>query len=217
MPHPTLGEEVIAAVVRAKGNPVSANALTASLRESLAPYKIPRQIRFVETVPVGANGKVQRRTLAASLGLVTESGMARPCRIDPEINTEQEPTPLEAELQAVWAATLGLDHVGLNDNFFLLGGDSLQAVELFCRIEETLNRRLPRSALLEGDTVAAMARQIEAAKPFGHLVPIQAKGDRHPFFCVHNVGGDVLCYRLLSDYLGDAQPFYGLQKRPPRQ
>ncbi|MQA67497.1 MAG: alpha/beta fold hydrolase, partial [Alphaproteobacteria bacterium] len=108
---------------------------------------------------------------------------------------------------------LGLDRVGLNEDFFILGGDSLQAVDLFLRIEKEIGRRLPRSVLFEAGTVAKMAERIEDFVPSSCVVPIQTKGDRPPFFCVHDGNGQVLNYRELSRFVGDKQPFYGIQCR----
>ncbi|HSR55686.1 MAG TPA: thioesterase domain-containing protein, partial [Alphaproteobacteria bacterium] len=96
-------------------------------------------------------------------------------------------------------------------DFFLLGGDSLQAVDLFLRIEKDVGRRLPRSVLFEAGTVAKMARRIETSVPSSCVVPIQAKGERVPFFCVHDRSGEVLNFRRLAHFLGEDQPFYGIQ------
>ena len=61
----------------------------------------------------------------------------------------------------MWCRALRLPHVGLDDNFFLLGGDSLQAVEMFHEIEKKLGQVLPRAALFEAGTVTEMARVLE--------------------------------------------------------
>ena len=118
---------------------------------------------------------------------------------------------IEARLAALWADALGLDHVGLDEDFFLLGGDSLQAVELFLRVEKAFGQRLPRSVLFEAGTVSAMARHIEAAVPSSCIVAVQAAGSRPPFFCVHGGTGEVLNFRDLAKHLGSDQPFYAIQ------
>jgi thioesterase domain-containing protein/acyl carrier protein len=122
---------------------------------------------------------------------------------------------LEAQLQELWAETLRLDAVGLDDDFFLLGGDSLQAVELFLTIEAELGQRLPRAILFEAGTVAAMARRIAAYSGSHCLVPISPKGDatsgRPPFFCIHGSDGNAVYFRDLARHLGPSQPFYALQ------
>jgi len=206
--HATLGQEVAAAVVPAKGADFTDETLTRFLRGRLASFKVPRKFVIVDEIPKSVTGKIQRRHLAEAFGLVTDSAVARPERA-----ADRPATPLEATLQRLWAEALRLDSVGLHENFFMLGGDSLQAVELFLDIEEELGRRLPRSVLFEAGTVAGMAKRIEGAVPSPCLVSIQPKGDRPPFFCVHDANGQVLNYRDLAQLLGESQPFYGIQCR----
>ncbi len=205
VPHPTLGEEVAAAVVLDDRASVDEASLLGFLRESLAEYKVPRHLALVEDIPKGPTGKIQRHELASALGMIREPGAAT-------ISDEDRPaTALEAKLQALWASALGVEHVGLHDDFFLLGGDSLQAVELFLRIEKTLGRSLPRSVLFEAGTVAEMAQCVELSSPTRCLVPIRATGGRPIFFCVHGISGQVLNFRALAQHLGEDQPFYGIQ------
>jgi acyl-CoA synthetase (AMP-forming)/AMP-acid ligase II/thioesterase domain-containing protein/acyl carrier protein len=208
VPHATLGQEVAAAVVPAIGADFTDEILARYLRGKLAPFKVPRRFIIVDEIPKGPTGKIPRRSLAEAFDLVTATSLARPEPAD-----DRPATPLEADLQRLWAEALGLDHVGLHDDFFMLGGDSLQAVELFLRIEQVLGRRLPRSVLFEAGTVAGMAQRIEELTPSPCLVPIQPKGDRPPFFCVHDGNGHVLNYRDLARFVGEAQPFYGIQCR----
>jgi acyl-CoA synthetase (AMP-forming)/AMP-acid ligase II/thioesterase domain-containing protein/acyl carrier protein len=208
VPHATLGQEVAAAVVPAQGAEFTDETLTRFLRGRLAPFKVPRRFVIVDEIPKGATGKVQRRNLAEAFGLVMDSSRARPVTVD-----NRPATALESKLQCLWAEVLGLQGIGLNDDFFMLGGDSLQAVELFLRIERELGRRLPRSVLFEDGTVAKMARRIEDVVPSPCVVPIQPHGDRPPLFCIHDGNGHVLNYRELSRFLGPEQPFYGIQCR----
>jgi acyl-CoA synthetase (AMP-forming)/AMP-acid ligase II/thioesterase domain-containing protein/acyl carrier protein len=208
VPHATLGEEVAAAVVPAKGAALTDETLTHFLRGKLAPFKVPRHFVIVDKIPKGATGKIARKDLARALGLVTESAAARPARADDRLAT-----PLEAQLQGLWADVLGLRRVGLHEDFFMLGGDSLQAVDLFLRVEKEIGRRLPRSVLFEAGTVAKMAERIEHVVPSPCIVSIQPKGQRPPFFCVHDGNGQVLNYRELARLIGDEQPFYGIQCR----
>jgi thioesterase domain-containing protein/acyl carrier protein len=207
--HPTLGEEIVAAVVLKRGAVLSEETLSRFLRARLAPFKVPRRVLFVSEIPRGPTGKVQRHTLAAAFGL---SGETKPPGVTQSVDN-RSPTPLEAKLQALWAKSVGLEAVGLHDNFFMLGGDSLQAVDLFLKIENEIGRRLPRAILFETGTVAEMANHIEADAPSRCLVPIQPKGDRPPFFCVHDQNGHVLNFRDLARHVGTAQPFYGIQAR----
>jgi thioesterase domain-containing protein/acyl carrier protein len=203
VPHPTLGEDVAAAVVLKPGSTLDVKTLSAALREMLGETKLPRRILFVDEIPKGATGKIQRNRLAAAFGLdgpAPQSGKGGVAA-----------TPTERTLLHIWADTLKLPTVPVDENFFSLGGDSLLAVELFLRIEETMGRRLPRAALFEASTVAEMARYIDAAWPARCLVPIQPGGERPPLFCVHDIFGHVLNFRALAAHLGPEQPVYGLQ------
>ncbi|MDH3700373.1 MAG: non-ribosomal peptide synthetase [Alphaproteobacteria bacterium] len=207
VPHSTLGEEIAAAVVLEPGVALAEETLSRFLRGRLATFKVPRRLLFVDEIPKGPTGKVQRYKLAAAFDLVRSAGPDQ-CRDSLE---SQAPTALESKLQDLWAQSLDVKTVGLHDNFFLLGGDSLQAIDLFMLIEEALGHRLPRAILFEAGTVAEMAKRIEADLPSQCLVPIQPEGERPPFFCIHDQNGHVLNFRDLARYLGPAQPFYGIQ------
>ena len=189
VPHPTLGEDVAAAVVLKPKATLREEALSRFLLERLAAFKVPRRLLFVEDIPKGPTGKVQRHILAAAFGLADA-----PARRDAADSAEdRQPTPLEKTLQALWARSLGLQTIGLRENFFQAGGDSLKAVELFLEIEKRLGRRLPRAILFEAGTVSEMARYIsDADEPSPCLVPIQPEGNLPPFFCVHDQDGHVL-------------------------
>ena len=121
---------------------------------------------------------------------------------------------LELELVRVWEEVLGREEVGVRDNFFDLGGHSLLAVRLAAAVRRRLGRELPLALFFQGPTVeevAAALRSDEAAPRPSLLVPLQTAGDSTPFFCVHPLAGNALCYRDLARHLGIDQPFYGLQ------
>ncbi len=179
VPHPTLGEEIAAAVVLAPGAVVREETLSEFLRGRLASFKVPRRLLFVDEIPKGPTGKVQRHKLTEAFHLdVSATAAPQPTGTQAEPQTGQHtPSALERRLQALWAESLGIDAVGLHDNFFMLGGDSLQAIDLFLNIEQTLGHRLPRAILFEAGTVAEMAKRIEAGAPSQCLVPIQPEGD----------------------------------------
>lgn len=207
LPHVTLGQDVAAAVVPAKGAALTDEVLNDHLRGRITDFKLPRRYVFVDEIPKGPTGKFERRKLASVFGLIREAPKA-----DALVGVaEQRATPLEAKLRRLWAETLGLESVGLDVDFFTLGGDSLQAVDLFLRIEQELDRKLPRSVLFEAETVAKMAHHIDGSIPPHCVVSIQEGGNRPPFFCIHDGNGQVLNYRDLARHVGDAQPFYGIQ------
>lgn len=191
-------EPGIAAYIVANGAPGSnAAAVRKALAADFPPYMVPQHVVFLEELPLDANGKIARKDLPP-----------------PAFSTEPAEPPsgaLETALAPCWCAALGRDTIGRHEDFFDLGGDSLQAIDLFLSVEKTLGRRLPRSVLLEAGTIAEMAARIASLAPTPCLVPLQSEGHRPALFCVHDVNGEVLNFRALAQCLGTAQPFYGIQ------
>lgn len=210
VPHATLGEDVAAAVVATKGETPAVQTLKKFLAEHLTSYKIPRHIVFVDALPQTANGKIQRHHLSRNFELDSIADVEYQTA-PPDDKSDRRASALELKLQEIWTTTLGRESVGLHDDYFSLGGDSLQAVEMFLRVEEALDRRLPRSILVEASTVAEMAKHIEDAPALSCVAPIQPKGGRAPFFCVHDIEGDIFSLRSLAQHLGEARPFYGIR------
>ena len=131
---------------------------------------------------------------------------------------------LERQITEIWEELLEIQSISIRDDFFELDGDSLQAVDLFAQIERQFGKKLPISTLFQAGTVEALAQIIAqgedlALKPdkseasWSSLVEIQPNGTKPPLFCIHALGGGVLCYRELAMYLGTEQPVYGLQPR----
>jgi phthiocerol/phenolphthiocerol synthesis type-I polyketide synthase E len=117
-------------------------------------------------------------------------------------------------LAHIWQELLGVKSIGLDENYFDLGGDSPLAVQLFAQIDKEFKIRLPLATLFEAPTIEELARVLQRETSTSHwspVVPIQPTGSRPPFFCVHGAGGNVLIYRDLSRHLGPDQPFFGLQ------
>jgi acyl carrier protein len=104
----------------------------------------------------------------------------------------------ERKLQKIWESVLGIAPVGLNHNYFELGGTSVLAVRLFAQIAREFQRKLPLSVLFEAPTIAQLAavlRQDRDQARWSPLVTIQPGGSRPPLFCIHGGGGNVLIYR----------------------
>jgi thioesterase domain-containing protein/acyl carrier protein len=205
IPHPTLGEEVAVAVVKDPGSTLTERDLTNLLVDKLAAFKLPRCIFFVEEIPKSDAGKVQRYRLAEALGVGIDK------RPDQARKLYRIPSRTERRLRLLWRLTLQNFQIGLDDNFFLLGGDSLLAGELILSIEREFNCRLPAATLFKAGTVAEMAVLLGDLEPQGAMVPIQTKGNRTPFFCVHPRLGGVIFLYPLSKYLDADQSLYGLQ------
>jgi len=176
------------------------------LRQKLPEYMVPSSFVMLDSLPLTASGKLNRRALPAPF----DSDRA-------DVILAAPVTPLQKSLAAIWADVLEVKAIGINDNFFGLGGHSLLAVRLFAQIEKKLGQRLPLVTLFQAPTVAQLAAilQKKTAPSWSSLVAINsvAQSTRLPFFCVHAVGGNVLEYYDLARRLGTDQPFYGLQSR----
>ena len=172
------------------------------LRERLPEYMVPQAFVPLPKLPLTPNGKVDRRALQA---------------VEIEVESLIEPRDVvELQLAHIWEEVLDVKHVGVRDDFFSLGGHSLLAVRLMARIQANFGQHLPLASLFQGPTVeklASLLREQAHEQEAPALVNIQPRGDGLPFFCVHPVGGNVLCYQALSNYLGFERPFYGLQAR----
>lgn len=125
----------------------------------------------------------------------------------------------ETKLAEVWARCLGLESVGVNDDFFALGGDSLFAVQLAHQLRTALRIELPAHLVLENPTIAALSSRLgqpPAAQDNAslHLVRLSSEPtSARPLFLVHPVGGHVYFYLPLAHGLVGAAPVYGLQAR----
>ena len=129
VPHATLGEDVAAAVVLRPNADATPKDIRQFAAGRLADFKVPRQVLIVGQLPKGSTGKVQRIGLAEKLGL---GGAASRTFAAPR-------TPLETILAGIWADVLRLDQVGIHDDFFALGGDSLLAAHVLTSIHDAMH------------------------------------------------------------------------------
>jgi oxalate---CoA ligase len=210
MPHAMLGEEVAAAVVLQSGAQAPESALQDFVAQTLAPFKVPRRIVFLEELPKGPTGKIQRLGLAERLGL-PDAGAQAVGHADPR-------TTFERSLAEVWANVLGVPSVGLHDDFFSLGGDSILGAEAVARIRElTGEEQLPLVSIVRAPTVAGMTRElygdISALQQWGpvELRP-RARGGA-PFFFVHGGDGEVLNFVALARAIGAERNVWGIRAR----
>jgi acyl transferase domain-containing protein/thioesterase domain-containing protein len=140
------------------------------------------------------------------------------------VPTPREPSregQVESILAEWWRELLGVEQVGLDDDFFELGGQSLIVVRLFSKIKKTYGINFGLSTLFEAHTVRKLAQLIREASTEtprepssgGALVAIQVRGTRPPLYAISGIGGNVIQYRSMAFYLGEDQPVYGLLPR----
>lgn len=153
-PHTHLGEEVAAAVVLCEDATVSEQSLKEFAAKKLADFKIPRVVLFLDDIPKGPTGKRQRIGLAEKLGLTTSDPAAdRTIYIAPQ-------TPVEKTLANIWEEVLGIEPIGLQDNFFQLGGDSILSAQIINRVRAELQAELSFLIFFQQPTLANMAISI---------------------------------------------------------
>jgi thioesterase domain-containing protein len=163
---------------------------------------VPAAIVALGEMPLTSNGKLDRKALPAP------AASASALSVQPR-------DAAELTLARVWAGVLGVERVGVRDDFFALGGHSLLAVRLMARVEQALGHALPLASLFAAPTVERQAALLREAggdrAAWGPVVTIQPDGAGAPLFFVHGGGGSVLAYAELARALGTDRPFHGLQ------
>jgi amino acid adenylation domain-containing protein len=182
----------------------SAEDLKDFLKLSLPEYMVPAQIVFMDSFPLTQSGKIDRRALPAPThGNISAAHEFVPPR-----------TETEKKVAAMWAELLNVEQIGIHDDFFDLGGDSLMAIRALSRIREEFDVDLPLATLLQAPTVAqlgALLHKGDFIPSWSLLVPVRAGGTKPPFFLMHALGGNVLDYRRLVNHLESDQPVYAFQ------
>jgi amino acid adenylation domain-containing protein len=199
------GDRLAAYVVSRPGAGLTVTGMKRFLSPRLPDYMVPASMRVLDAIPLTANGKVDRAALPP------------PDRADFEL-ADLPAAPREAReavMVRVWQEVLNVRPVGVRDDFFALGGDSLLALRLLAAVEREFGTRLSPATLVPAGTVEAMVRALDAPAVSDRrpLVPIRPGGTRPPFFCVHAIGGEALSFAPLARHLDQDQPFYGLQAR----
>ena len=151
VPHPTLGEEVAAAVVLRPQAQASVNELRQFVGTTLAEFKVPRQIVFVDAIPLGATGKIARSGLSEKLAN----------RLKSESRAPQN--EFQHAVAAIFSEVVGVDQIGANDDFFDLGGDSVRAFQVISRIRARFDVNLSIATVFAKSTVAELADEVTRA------------------------------------------------------
>jgi thioesterase domain-containing protein/acyl carrier protein len=124
----------------------------------------------------------------------------------------------QALLAEIWKDVLGVSTIGIQDNFFDVGGHSLLAVRLVAQIEEATGRKLPVSAVLRAPTIESLSRLLKDssdARPDPLLMQLHRGNGGVPFFAIAAPSVDSLGFALLARYMGKEQPVYKLQGAGP--
>ncbi|HUB44654.1 MAG TPA: amino acid adenylation domain-containing protein, partial [Acetobacteraceae bacterium] len=174
------------------------------LARHLPDFMMPTRYMPIEALPLTPSGKIDRTALS---GLACEALPSRDLRVPPR-------DALELTLLQVWESVLQRADIGILDNFFDLGGHSLLAVRLVGAVNQRFGTDLPLAILFgNGGTVDGLANALRGTEIAASslLVPISPHGTAPPLFCVHPIGGNVLCYFALARALGAQRPLFALQ------
>jgi enterobactin synthetase component F len=191
-------------VVMRKGMDASVEALRQHLAKFLPEYMIPTQVITLDAMPLTSTGKLDRKALPV------------PARSNKTAYAEPA-TGIEKKLAALWQQVLGVERIGLHDNFFQLGGDSLKAAEMVARFPEHFGTELPLASLFEASTIGGLSTYLQRAEsnsdPLDPVLPLRLGRRERPLFCIHPAVGLSWGYAGLLRYLDDKLPVYGLQSR----
>ena len=118
-------------------------------------------------------------------------------------------------LTPIWQRVLQLQSVGVNDNFFDLGGDSSLALQLFNEIAQVCDRELPPVTIYQAPTIAALAALLEqpTTPRFPTLVLLKPGAEKPPVFVAHGLGGSVMDFFQPVKHIETDHPIYGMQAR----
>ncbi|MGW4633968.1 amino acid adenylation domain-containing protein [Nocardia sp. NPDC004415] len=228
--HGPTGDRLVGYVVPVAAEPVAATkpagyaldpaatideaAVLAHARAALPAYMVPATLQVLKSLPLNASGKLDRKALPVP------AFTTRPYR--------PPTTPLQRAVAEVYAEVLGAGKVGLDDDFFELGGNSLIATKAISRLRTRVGAEVRVQWFFTDATVAALADRIDATQTgtgdydqesddaLGVLLPIRNRVPHGteaggPLFCVHPMYGLSWCYAGLAQYIPSRRPIFGLQ------
>ena len=208
--HPSVREAVVitqdespeskklaAYIVLREGAVIAPTDLKNFLKQRLPEFMIPSAFCFPSCLPLTASGKVDRLQLPAFAQ--SDQGVLEPA-LWPRDHYERR-------LIEIWKIILGVSSLGVQDNFFQVGGHSLLALRMLARVEREFNRAVRLAAVFERPTIEKLAdllRDPGKTREWNWLVPLHVGGSKPPFFLLHGS-------RELANQIATDQPVYGAQ------
>ncbi|MCP4700193.1 MAG: amino acid adenylation domain-containing protein [Gammaproteobacteria bacterium] len=171
------------------------------LQQKLPDYMVPAIFMFIEALPLTANGKFDSKALPEPAVRKASYVCARDAT--------------ELGLARIWEKLFDIA-VGVQDDFFDIGGDSLLAMRLIFHIREEFGRTLPLHTLFQSRTIEQLAstlRKDAAPSAWSPMVCLQPKGEKSPLFFAHASGGSAFNYVEIAALMGTERPFYAMHPR----
>jgi amino acid adenylation domain-containing protein len=198
---------LVAYVVPEPASPPPKRALRERLKTKLPDYMLPSHYVFLAALPVTFNNKVDRLALSQATGIDLASGEA----------SDPPRTETERRLLQIWQEVLGVNDIGVRDEFFDVGGDSLRSLTVMATLDKRMGVVLPVSSLLTHPTVERLAAVIDgrgAATGGSTLVCLRrGDGSRPPIFLVHDGDGETMPYRNLALRMHRGHTVYGIHPK----
>jgi len=188
------------------------------LQQKLPKYMIPSMFIFLEYIPLTFHGKVDRKQLPSP----------DICQIRQSHDYIEPSTTDEIKIAEVWKEILEINRIGVEDDFFSLGGHSLSVLQLLTRIENVFNVKISMKDFINNSTISKLSKFITNIKKSNNkhtakklniikseftspIVPLKKKGSRLPLFLIHPVGGTIFWYISLAKFLDAGRPIYAIQ------
>jgi len=197
-------KQLHAYVVLSRPQGASPEALRLALQDKLPSYMLPAAFVMLDALPLTPHGKINRLALPAPVraDLASQNQFVAARNI------------YERNLVTIWEEVIGHRPIGIHDNFFDLGGNSLMAVRLVAKMQPVVGQNLPLVTLFQFPTIAQLAdklRQVGFQPAWGAVVALQPKGSKPPLFCVPPAASTLLRLGNILSHLGPDQPIYGFQ------
>jgi len=201
------GEKSLFAFYTEKDQTLSLQAIKEELKKRLPAYMIPEMIMSVGEIPLTSNGKVDKKSLLNS---------ARE-KLSQATNSTSKPTnETEGFVLGLWKKVLSIESMGIDDDFFDLGGHSLKAVQLMAEIKKLKDINIPLASLIQNSTVRTFAPLLTSNDQNSYwqcLVTIRPEGTKTPLFLIHGAGLNVLLYQSLTHHLNEGRPIFAFQAK----
>jgi acyl-CoA synthetase (AMP-forming)/AMP-acid ligase II/thioesterase domain-containing protein/acyl carrier protein len=185
------------------GASLKAEQLRHELGKTLPRYMVPSDVHFINSLPYLPNGKVDRARLSSKAA-------------SPSLQqTASEPVDsLRLQLLRLWQDALGSSDIGMDDDFFAVGGDSLAGARILAGVEKFLGANLPVSTFLEAPTIEKLAEKIRRSdwsEENLRLVALKLGHTPRPLYYVPGAGGEAIEFRHIARHLDPNQACFAFQ------
>ncbi|MDY0163516.1 non-ribosomal peptide synthetase/type I polyketide synthase [Desulfobotulus sp.] len=197
-----LGFDILAARMPSVVRKFDEAGLAEFLTRHLPAYMVPGRILMLESLPVSTNGKIDRKRLPIPNREMSDrkTGYAPP------------ETDTQTHVIAIWRELLKNESLGIHDNVFAAGGDSLMATRAVTRLQQHFGIPLTVQHMYSAPTVALLSAAIDgmASEPAGPVRRLRSGGSAPPLFCLHEAAGSLNGYRHFPALLPQEIPLFGL-------